>query len=237
MKEKDIKHIWHTHSERDLSDPTYTLEDIQAYRKKKSAQTSRSSRWTILFDILVKIAIVIGLCYILFFQSQYPWSLIIGMIMAFTTGLILIEFSFLQKLKQIKNTDTVIENLKHNLHYMRTKYAWFISLSALTSPLFVLCGFFLYYHFKYGEIQMRSPLVDPIPYLFLLLAFTISYFSQMPLYKNQVRELQESIEDMDDTRMASVKIEAAKKKRNRHLIIFSIVVLIGILLFLIILMR
>ena len=237
MEKRDIKDIWKSAPENQFSTNRYSLNEIQAYRKKKSVQTSRSARLTIRFDIGLKSILITGLCYLLLTHQQYPYPFVFGVLIALITALIFIENSFIQKLSQIKETDSVIENLTHKLHYLRTTHAWFVFLGALSSPLFVLCGFFLYYHFKYGEIRIGLPIEDPMTYLFLALAFVISYFSQLPVFKSQVRELKESIEDIDDSAMAHVKIEESRKRRRNYMILFSILILVGALVLLLILIR
>ena len=134
------------------------MNEIQIYRKQKSYQTSKSGRLVILFDIGFKSVVIIELIYLLILLShQEPYQIIAGLLLIFTASLILIELNFIKRLKLIRETDSVIENLKNKLYYLKTTYKNFIFISALSSPLFVLSGFFLYYHFKYNEIRMGTP--------------------------------------------------------------------------------
>ena len=83
---------------------------------------------------------------------------------------------------------------------------------------------------------MGTPFEDPVLYLFIIISFLISLVSQWLPYKNQLKDLKESIEDFDDARTASVKIEEANKRRKRIIIICSVLLLAGVLILLILLM-
>ncbi len=237
MEEFDIKNIWKTAGENKSKMKKYSLEDIQSYRKKQSKKISRSSRFGILFDIFYKCTSIAGLIYLLIFLNyQYPYKIVISLLLVISFILVFVEFGFLKKLNLITEGDSVIENLRKKLHFFKTTYKKFVFISALSSPLFVVAGFFLYYYFKYNEIKMGTPFEDPVLYLFPVIAYLISLFGQWPAYKNQLRELNESIEDIEDTQTVSIKIEEAKKRRKKFIIISSILILIGVLIFLIILL-
>jgi len=233
-----IKDIWETARSGDLPTNIYSLEDIRKYRSKKSQQTSVSGRWSILIDIFIKGLVILGMVYLLIFlnnQTQYKY--IIGFVVVVGALLIVIEINFLSKLKAIRETDSVIDNLTRKLNYFKRHHKYFIFISALSAPMFVFTGSFLYYYFKYNEIRLESPVEDPVIYLFLIAAFTISFFSQMPLYKLQLKELKESIEEMDDTQTASIKIKESRERQRRNIIISAILILAGILLLLLALIR
>ena len=238
MEELDIKQIWKGANKKELLAKSYSLDDIQKYRKRKSHLISKSSRLTIFFDIGYKSVTLIGLIYLLtVLNHQEPYQIIIGSLMAVTASLVLIEINFIEKLKSIKETDSVIDNLQNKLIFLKTTYNQFIFLSALSNPLFVLAGFLLYHHFKYNGMHTGTPMTDPVTYIFLVIAFAISFFSQKPIYNTQIKELQESIHDMNDTAMASIKIEENKKRKRNNIILCSILILIGVLFLLLTLIK
>ena len=238
MEELDIKNIWKTANKNKTVMKKYSLADIKLYKEKKSKQLSKSSRLVILFDIAYKFLALLELSFLLIFLNyQYPFQTIIGFLLAIICVLVFFEGRFLKKINLIKDTDSVIENLQKKLSFMKTTYRKFIFIGALSNPLFVGSSIFLFYYFKYNEIRIGTPLEDPILYLFLIAAYLISLFGQWPFYKIQIKELLENIEDIEDTQIASVKIEEAKKRKRNILIISSLLILIGILIFLIILMK
>lgn len=235
MKKHDIQHIWNLARADEAGIKKYTVEDIRKYRSEMSHKTSKSSRLVIIFDIGYKSILAMALIFLLTLNPGHPYQLIISLLIISIILLILLEFHFIRKLKSIKETDSIIENLKNKLKYFTTTHNQFILISAISSPLLVLSGFFFYYLYKYGEIRMTSPADDPVMYLFLIAAFVISYYAQRPMYKIQVRDLKTSLQDMDEGLITSINIEESRKVRRKHLIAISILALIGILVLLILL--
>lgn len=233
MKTNDIKQIWKSANTDETTGKRYSLSEIQDYRKKKSHQMSTSGFRAIRFDIAFKGLIAAALLFLLVFQVTQPLYHRIIVILIFVTVVLLwLNFSYIKKLKAVKETDAVMENLKIKLRYFKTTFRNFIINSSLSNPLFVLTGFFFYYQFKYHEIKMELPWHDPVPYLFLLLAFIISFGAQWTNYRSQVNELTETIEDLDNESLASMKIAERRIKERRNLIMYTILILLGLLIFL-----
>ena len=236
MEELDIKYIWKTAYENDADIKHYSLNDIHEYRKKKSKLTSNSSRISILFDIIIKSFIILELIYLsVIHKYQYTYEIIAPFIIIITLMFIFLEIGFIKKLNRIKETDSVIANLKEKLYYLKNTYKKFIFIAALSSSLFFISGVFLYNHFKYGKILTSSPFEDPVLYILMILAFIISLFAQWSYYKIQLNELKESIEEFGDVHTAAIKIEETVRRRRIYIIVASILALIGILILLLIL--
>jgi hypothetical protein len=238
MKELDIKKIWEKANERETPEKKYSLAEIQLLHKKKSRQVSKSSRLGILFDIILKCAVMIELFYLLIILNyQYPYQIVIGILLAATCVFVIFEIGFIKRLNLIQETDSVIVNLQKKLDFIKTTYRKFIFIGGLSSPLFVVSGFFLFYYFKYGEIKMGFPLEDPVLYIILLTAYLLPILGQWPIYKMQLKELNESIENIEDIQTAGIKYEEARKRKIKTVIVSSILILIGLVIFLIILLR
>ena len=238
MEELDLKNIWKSAYKKESETKHYSLNDIQLYRQKRSKTTSKSIRRSIFFDIGYKSVIVLELIYLLFtLNYQFPYQLVIALLLILSCSLIFLETRFITKLNQIKETESIIITLKEKLIYLKTTFKKFIYTSALSNSLFFISGMFLYDHFKYGKIQSRNPLDDLILYLILALSYLIPLIGQFSFYKIQLQELNENIEDIDDTYSSSIKIEESKKRRIKYIIISSILVLIGIIILIILINR
>lgn len=229
MEETDLKNMWKKAGGNESKIKKYSLSDIESYRTKKSRQVSKSSRGGILFDIFYKIAAAAEYIYLLIFLNSFTWQIIITCLLAALCVLIVVELGFLKKFNLISESDSIIGNLQKKYDYLKTTYRKFIFYSALSNPFFVAGGFFLYYYFKYGEIKMGTPFEDPVLYVFIIISFIISLAAQWFPYKSQLKDLKESIENLDDDKIAGVKIEEAVRRRKKIIIISSILLLAGIL--------
>ncbi|MCE7993303.1 MAG: hypothetical protein HEP71_15055 [Roseivirga sp.] len=237
MESVDLKHIWKNGQENMPNRTVYTLADIQAYRKKKSRETSRTGRLSMIFDIGYKTIVAMGLGFLLSLVEEPLHLLVVSLMLAFTMVLIWVELRFVKRLARIKEIDAVIDNLKHQLSFLRETYKKFLYFGALSNPLFVLTGFLLYHYFKYDGIQAQNPLNDPLTYAFLAVAYGVSIIGQWPFYKKQVSELGASIQFIDDEYMAAVQIEDERKSKLKYTIMFFMLMLIGILILLLLLYR
>ena len=237
MEDLDIKGIWKNAAHNASNEKKYSLAEIQTYRTKKSKQIHRSSKAGILFDIFYKFMAIAEFVFLLFVLNyQYPYQIIIPVIISGLCILIAVEYRFLKKHNLINESDSIIENLQNQYKYLKTTYRKFILLSSLSNPAFITGGFFLYFYFKYNEIRMESPLIDPVLYIFIVISFLIPLAAQYPVYKNQLRDLKESIDDLDDAGSASEIISDSENRRKIIIIISSVLIIAGILIFLILFM-
>ena len=236
MEDDKLKNIW----KKATGFPEkskYTLAEIASYKQKKARDTNRNIRRGILVDIGYKAVIILGLIVHLFLQgtkdSQVFW--IIGGLILLTVVLVGINLQFIRRLDQLTESNSILENLQQKIAYLRTTYRPFLFLSPLSNFLFILTGFFFYYHFKYGAIQMDPPWEDPVLYGFLILGYLIGFWAALPFYRMHLRELEECLEDLDDQFMAGLKIREHQRRKLLYYIIGATLLLVGIVVFLIVL--
>lgn len=233
MEDLNIKNIWKASQTEDGK--SYSIEDIRSFRKQTSIQITRSTRLVILFDIGFKLLISIAFIIVMLLihqQTSYQYiALLLLMVLVLLIGL---EVTFFRRLKSIKETDSVLDNLKSKILFHKTVYQQFLLTSSFSSPLFVVAGFFIYEYVKYEQLQMGP---DPVLYIFPLLAFFISYFAQRPVYKKQLQELYDSTKEIDDIAMETLRINVSKKEKQHQIIWFSVIALIGLCILLIILIN
>lgn len=235
MEELDIRKIWEVGRDDQSPEELVSKEVIDLFRQKQSKNMTSSTRKLMLFDIVMKI--IVGFGYGAGFMLT-PGQLsvkIISLIMLLSCfGLAFWESRFIKKLNAIDETGTILETLKKKISFHIRYYQSFIFLSALTSPLLILCGFFLYEISKYGEVVMGSPFSSPVPYLFLLAGFLISYVASRPFYRIRLEELTASLEDLDDSFVAYQTMSTQKRQRRKRIILFSLLALTGILVLLLV---
>lgn len=233
MKEDRLKKLW---QENPAPDVTYTLEEINAYRAQKSSDTQRDIRRNITFDIIYKSAIAAGLATLLFLVKappHLPW--IIALLLLVDVGLIVFDRQFLKKADMLDESEPILASLRRKRTFLQESYRPFIFLGALSNPLLILTGFFFYFYFKYGEIRMAAPWEDPVLYIILLIGYLLALWAALPFYQQRRRELEECLEDMDDTQVATQKIAAHRRRRRQYMIMFAILAVVGLGLFFILL--
>ncbi len=236
MEELDIRKIWEMERDDQKNEEMVSKEVIDLFRQKQSNEMTSSTRRLMLFDIILKIIVGLGygLCLVLV-PGQLPVKIVAVILLLLCFGIGYWEYRFIKKLSAIDETGTILETLQRKINYHSNYYRSFILLSALTSPLLILCGFFLYEISKYGEVMMGTPFNTPVPYLFLLAGILISFLASWPFYRIRLQELTASLEDLDDHFVAYQTMSIQKKNRRRRIILFSLLSLTGLLVLLLIL--
>ena len=141
MEGFDLKNIWKNANKNEAGFRQYSMDDIREYRKNKSNTATVSSSRLILFDIIYKSVIILGFIYLLIvLKNQFTYKIITGIMLAVSFLLMIIEIGFIKKLKFIKETDSVLDNLKKKLHYLKTTYLKFVFTSSISNSFFFAAG-------------------------------------------------------------------------------------------------
>lgn len=235
MDSVNLIQIWKSGQGKEPDSPRYSMDQILAYRKGRSRQSRRSGKLSILFDIGYKVIIGLGLLYLLILPVPSIIRLVAGSLLLLNLALIGLELTFLRKLGSMSETETVVDNLKKQLHFLKQTYRRFVFSGAFSNPLFVMTGFLFYQYYTHGSESMVDMLSAPISYVFVLAALGISLGVQWPYYRQHVKEVLELLESVDNDSLSSMKIREQKKKRTKRIIMYAILFLLGILVFLLLL--
>lgn len=229
MSELNIKSMWRGDHLAGQEGKIMSEEQILAYRQQQSRSFSTSMRRLTWFDIIYKtlIALVFALS---FFQGNIvpieKW--VLAGVIGVSLMLIIMEYGILNKLNLIRQDVPIRESLRKKIDFHKQYYKRFVLLSSLSNPLMVLSGFIMYELIKYREIIMGTPFDSPVPYLFLMAALLIGYFSNLPFYRIRLKELEDCIKEVDENYMSTVKLSHAQKKKRNRMIIFSVLLLLGL---------
>ncbi len=236
MADWDILKLWNNGENRIKSTPKYSLEEIAQYRQQQSSESSSSTNRILLFDIIYKLIVGIGIAILLFISNYDLPGVILSVSSLVLFGLLIIKNLFLRReLLNIDESGSVIEVLKQKYKFHTKYYGQFIFLNSITHPFFVFTGFQFYHLLKYEENRLFQLINDPVTYVFLIVAFIIPYISQRLVYKQQIQELKDIIHSTQDQADDIILINKTKILKRKRTIIFSLLLLIGILVMLLVL--
>jgi hypothetical protein len=203
----ELRNLWKEANESMSGQGTW---DVNLHRKRTSDKIGKRLRIGITIDIIIKSVIAMA-ALLLLISSGFEPSYILLTIMSLILLLLMIATGMIskKKLEEISPGLPVLKRLEQNLNFMKTTYRQFMFSNALTAPMFVFTGNCYYFHFKYGEMRFN----DPVILIFIALAFIIAVVAQYPIYHLQVKELEASIEDLDEKKAESIYKAKAKQKQ------------------------
>lgn len=192
---------------------------------------SRSNiKLSILFDIGLKSLLLIPTIYLLFHYPDHPS---VFTLVASLTGilifLIVYQTYILSKYMKIKETDSIIEKLKKKYNFYSGAYQRFLFTGSLSSPLFVMTGFLIYLHLRYGGIDLAEKFGDVILFTIIIFAWILSLIFQIPVYLFEMKELKSEIIDLDDSSWQIINLTKDDRARNRRSILFIVFIFAGIM--------
>jgi hypothetical protein len=165
------------------------------------------------------------------YSNQNPILLINSLFILLTIFGIVVQIKTYKKIPDVKNTDQNIKTLLYSyIDFYTKKFVLSLIITSLSSSLFFISGAFYYFYYKYGTI--RSFQYDD--YLvfgtIIVVSFIFSAFVQIKNFNFHIRQLENSLSDIEKETINESNIKNYKKLNARNLIIYSIILFIGLFL-------
>jgi hypothetical protein len=124
--------------------------------------------------------------------------------------------------------------------YVGFYYRSFVSsliAGAFSSPLVLISGALYYFYFKYGTIRPLQTEDLVVFGSFILISFLLNAIVQFRNFGFHISQLKESLDAIEQDTLTDSKLSHYRKARKRNLIIYSIILLAGLLLLILFLFR
>jgi hypothetical protein len=233
MEEIDLeeyKSAWKT--EKSFSEEKLSVDQITKFMQKTSKSISGLFRKSIFIDIILKILLIFSFGVLLVLYSNQNLILLLNSVFILLAIFgIVVQIKTYKKIPDVNNADQNIKTLLYSYIDFYTKnFAPSLIISSFSSSLFFISGTFYYFYYKYGTI--RSFQYDD--YLvfgtIIVISFLLSAFFQSRNFNFHVRQLENSLAEIEQETINESKLTHYKKLNNRNLIIYSIILFIGLLL-------
>ena len=182
MSDRDLKQIWKNATVSANMSQKMDKTSMHRFRKETSDRVFGKIKKGFIVDIVLK-GLILGMIIIYMVIEKFnaaSWSkdpssmFVVSFISGFLlSAMVISAIISIRQFNKIPVDLPVLDSLEQKLSYVKTTYRKFMFGSALTAPLFVFVGNIIYFHRKYGEINYN----DPVLFIFLFIAFIISYFA------------------------------------------------------------
>jgi len=226
-------------NESTLKSPWLSDKEIKSSLSSRSAHTDRMYRKGIIFDMVLKglLAIAVAGVVLIYQASQGSWivSTLLG-------AVLLASFLFERKVYlQIPDIScpeaSTRDMLRERISFFNRTYLKALLIIAISSPVMILTGGLYYFYFKYGEIRSLD-LEDMIVFsIFLIAGYILSAFFQVRNFRFHINQLESLLSDLDEGTITTDILKLQRRNRHRIIIITSLVMVTGIVLFLLLLLQ
>ncbi len=231
MELDDLKKVW-TKINIDTGQPTYSAEDIAAFRKARSKDFSTWIQNGLIIDIILKGIFILAFSVLAILLRESIGYVIISIATILISGLlILIEFRYLHGSKDLDRKDnSVQEGIRAKLKFLKTYYYRIQFMQGLSNPIFVGAGVSFYYLKKYGGISISSFEDILVLIILLVVSFLFTLPTTLSLYGYHYRVLKTSAVSLENEE--SWKSVISKYEKHNKVLSWALgsLLLIGLIL-------
>jgi len=224
------KSAWKT--EQSFFEEKLSRDQIVKFMQLASKNISGLFKKSLIIDIIIKILLFFSFSVLLvLYSNQIRIQLINAAFILLTFFCIIIQIKIYKKIPVVKNNNQNIKTLLYSyIDFYTRKFFLSLIITSFSSSLLFIGGAFYYFYYKYGTV--RSFQYDD--YLvfgtIIVINFILSAFIQNRNFNFHVRQLENSLADIEQETLNEGKLKHYKKLDNRNLIIYSIILFIGLLL-------
>ncbi len=218
-------------SEKSFFEEKLSGDQIGKFMQKASKNINGLFKKSLIIDITIKILLILSFgALLVLYSGQNIILLINSAFILLTISVVVVQIKTYKKIPDLKNADLNIKMLLYScIDFYTKKFTLSLIMNSFSSPLIFISGAFYYFYFKYGTI--RSFQYDD--YLvfgtIIVISFLLSTFFQSRNFNFHIRQLRNSLEEIEQETINESKLNHYKKLNNRNLIIYSIILFIGLL--------
>lgn len=226
------KSEWNT--EQGFFEEKLSRDQIAKFMQLKSKNICSLFKRSLIVDLLIKIILLLsfGVLMVLY-SNQYRLLLINTIFILLIILGIIIQVGVYNKIPYMKNTAQNIKALLYSyIDFYKRKFILSLIITSFSSSLIFINGALYYFYYRYGTIrsfQYNDYLVFGILIIF---SFLLSIFIQTKNFNFHLRQLKNTLADIEQKTINENKLKHYKHINKRNLIIYSAILFVGILLLL-----
>jgi hypothetical protein len=219
-------------SEKSFFEEKLSGHQIEKFMQKASKNLSGLFKKSLIMDMIIKTLLILSFGVLMVLYSEQNLILLLQSVFILLTILgIMVQIKTFKKIPDVKNAGQNIRTLLYSyIDFYAGKFTPALIISSFSSPLFFISGSFYYSYFKYGTIppfQYDDYLVFGI---FIVIGFLLSAFVQRRNFNFHLRQLEDSLAEIEQETINESKLKYYKKRNKQNLILYSIILVLGLLL-------
>lgn len=234
MKEidlSDFKAAWQEVS--NFNTEVLSEADVRKYLASKSKSITASFRNGLIIDIILKTLLAgsFGLLLWLYLSNLKIITVCAILILV----IVYLLYYLLSVIKQIPGhaeySGSLYKLLENEIRFFKTRFSKVVYIIALSNPLFIFSGMLFYFQFKYSGFRELEAVDFIVLSLICIAGFILGAFVLLWQYNYQVKQLEECLTELDKDGLKALTAGKQKAQNRRLFVIFTIVLICGLLLF------
>ncbi|HPF02443.1 MAG TPA: hypothetical protein PLV06_06535 [Bacteroidales bacterium] len=231
------KKAWKT--EQSFNEERLSRTRIQEFMRSESGSLRGLFKKNIIIDIVLKIALAASFCVLLvLYLNQGRILLLNSSMIILSISSVIIQIWIYGRIPDGRGSDLSIRAiLESYIRFHHRKYFHSLLVNSLTASLVFISGALYWLYFKYGAIrsfQLEDYLVFSS---FIVVAFVLSAFIQIKSSNFHIHQLERCLVYIEQDSLNGGKLIHYKKLKNRLIVFFSIFLVIGLMLLILLLFR
>jgi hypothetical protein len=224
------KSAWKT--EQSFFEEKLSRDQVVKFMQSASKNISRLFKKSLIIDITIKIVLSFSLGVLLVLYSNQNLVLLINVVFIFlTVFFIILQIRIYKKIPDVQNSYQNVKTLLYSyIDFYKNKFTLSLIITSFSSSLLFIIGAFYYFYYKYGKIRSFHYDDYLVFGIIIVINFLFSLFFQSRNFNFHVHQLEKSLADIEQETMSESKLKHHKKLNNRNLIIYSMILLFGLLL-------
>ena len=219
-------------AEQSFDEEKLSRERIMAFMGSTSKSISGLFRRSLIIDIVMKSLLAISSGGLLILYSGEGSVLpVIAMTVLLIMVCILLQVRTYRRIPGAEDSGQNTRALLHSyIEFYSRIFVPSLITASLTGPLVFVVGSLYYFLFKYGTVPPLQ-LADHLVFgTFILTSFLLSIFVQVKNFNFHIGQLKESLSDIEQDTLSDSRLRYYRKAKNRNMIIYSIILIAGLLL-------
>ena len=226
-------------AEQSFEEEKLSRDRIMEFMSSASKSIGGLFRRSLIFDMVVKsiLAFSSGALMVLY-SDQIRMLPVLALLILLVISSVLLQVRIYRKIPGGKDTGQSARELLHSyISFYSRSFVPSLITASLTGPLVFVIGALGYSYNKYGTI-LPFELDDFLVFgSIIVISFLLSAFVQIKNFSFHIRQLKESLAEIENETLTESRLMYYNKMKYRNLVIYSIILIAGFLIFFLFLLQ
>lgn len=218
--------------ERGFPEERLSRDQIAKFMQLTSKNITGLFKKSLLTDIVIKLLLSFFFALLLvLFSDQNRIEIAIAALMLVTFVFMVIQYKIYRQIPDVTDISRNVKSLLYAcIHFYSKKFTLSLIINSFSAVLFIIGGAFYYFNLTYGTIRLLEREDYLVFGTLILVGFLFSLFVQVKNFNFHIQQLEISLADIEQEVLSESKLRHYKNLNKRNIIIYSVILIAGLVL-------